>query len=165
MSDIKKHEEMTKEYKAALAEKEAKKLREAQDRKNEQIRQRQAAAKARREAEAKKKELQAELAGKKIAECNARIEKAKKILDSESAYNLVGRIALWFFCFMIVVIVTMFFVGLDADSILIPMFIAMGIIGISIFFQTRAEFAKKMIRDNTNEITKIRRELYAAKKR
>ena len=165
MSDKKSHEEMTDEYKAQLAAKEALKAKEQQDKMAKQMKQKQAANKAKREMEAKKKELQEALAGKKIAECNDKIQKAEKALESEKAYDLIAKIGLGFFVFMLAVTLATFLMGLGANTVLVPMIIAFVIICISIFFQTKPNFAKKEIRDNKKRIRKIRQELYAVKNR
>ena len=162
MSDDKKlHNEPTEEYKVAIAAKELQKMKA----KESEIRKKQSAAKAKREMEAKKKELQEALAGKKIAECNAKIAKAEKVLEGEKAYDLIAKIALVAFAFMLAISAAVFFIGLGANAVLVPMIIAFVIVCISIFFQTKPDFAKKKIRDNKKRITKIRQELYAVKNR
>lgn len=166
MSDTKKtKEEMSEEYKAQLAAREALKAKEQQDKITKQMRQKQAANKAKREMEAKRKELQTELAGKKIAECNAKIAKAEKVLESEKAYDLIAKIAVVAFAFMLAISAAVFFMGLGADAVLVPMIIAFVIVCISIFFQAKPGFAKKTIHDNKKRIKKIRQELYAVKNR
>ena len=166
MSDIKKtKEEMSEEYKAQLAAREALKAKEQQDKITKQMRQKQAANKAKREMEAKRKELQTELAGKKIAECNAKIAKAEKVLESEKTYDLIAKIALGACAFMLILSFVIFLIGLGVDALLVPMIAAFLIICISIFFQAKPNFAKKEIRDNKKRIKKIRQELYAVKNR
>ena len=159
------HDEPTEEYKAALAAKEAQKLKEEQDARAEQIRAKQSAAKAKREMEAKKKELQTELAGKKIAECNARIKKVEEVLANEKSYDLVAKIALWLFVLMMAVTAIAFFLGLGVDSVLITMVIAFFLICFSIFFQTKPNFARRKITENRRKIAKIRKELSKVKNR
>ncbi|MBQ3280407.1 hypothetical protein IJG92_02000 [Candidatus Saccharibacteria bacterium] len=159
------HDEPTEEYKAALAAKEAQRKKEQQDTRVSQMREKQAAAKAKREMEAKKKELQSELAGKKIAECNARIKKAEETLASEKAYDLGAKITLGLFALMIFVSIAVFLVGLGVDALIIAMSIAFLTICLSIFFQTKPDFARKKISDNNKRIAKIRKELYGTKNR
>ena len=159
------HDEPTEEYKAALAAKEAQRKKEQQDARVSQMRKKQAAARAKREMEAKKKELQNELANKKIVECNAKIARAEKTLESEKAYDLIAKIALWLSAFMLAVAALAFFAGPGVDSALIAMVIAFMLICFSVFFQTKSSFATKKIAENRKRITKIRQELYAIKNR
>ena len=165
MSDTKKtKEEMSEEYKAQLAAKEALKAKEQQDKITKQMRQKQAANKAKREMEAKRKELQTELAGKKIAECNAKIAKAEKVLESEKTYDLIAKIALGAFVFMLAISIAVL-MGSGVDAMLLAMLVALLILCTSIFFQVKPFFAQKTIRENSARIKRIRQELYAVKNR
>lgn len=159
------HDEPTEEYKAALAAKEAQKKKEEQDAKAAQIRKRQTAAKAKREMEARKKELQTELANKKIAGYSAKIAKAEKALESEKVYDSIAKIALGFFAFMMLLTIGVMIAGLGVDVVLVSMSIALLILCFSIFFQVKPNFAKKEIAENRRQIAKVRQALYAVKNR
>jgi maltodextrin utilization protein YvdJ len=157
----KTHDELTKEYKAALAKKEAEKVKAEQSK----VREKQAALRAKRKMEAKKKELQTELAKKKIAECNAKIEKAEKALESEKLYEAIAKVFLVGFAVMVTIFILLEVLSLWIDFALVIGFVAIILLAISLFFQTKPDFDHKKIRENRIRISKIRQELYAIKNR
>lgn len=117
-----------------------------------------------REMEAKKMALQIELANKKIAECNAKISKAEKALENEKTYEVIAKIFLIGFGVM-----TLMFILLEivraVDFAIAAGLIAIALLAVSLFFQTRPDFDHKKIRENRIRINKIRKELYAIKNR
>lgn len=157
----KTHDEPTEEYKAALAKKEAERKKAEQNK----IRQKQAALRAKREMEAKKKELQTELANKKIAECNAKIEKAEKALESEKVYETIAKVFLVGFAVMAAIFILLEVMRLWIDLAIVVGFVAIILLAISLFFQTKPDFEHKKIRENRIRANRIRQELFSIKNR
>lgn len=117
-----------------------------------------------REMEIKKKELQIELANKKIAECNAKISNAEKALENEKTYEVIAKVFLVGFGVMTVIFILLEIVR-AVDFAIIAGLIAIALLVISLFFQTKPDFNHKTIRENRIRINKIRKELYAIKNR
>ena len=165
MSNPKKpKEEMTEDYKKALAEKQAKEAKEREQKLRDEMLEKQSIAKAKREAEAKKREIKSLKLGEKISECDAEILKAKKTIENGQKYELVGMISLWLSTAMVVLVITVSVLGIaEAEKLLVPMIIAWIILCISIFFQTRPLFAESSRRKNLARKRRLRQELYETK--
>ena len=140
-------EEMTEEYKKALADKEAKEAAEQKEATLKEMKKKQSHAKARREAEKLKVKLEEEMFEKKIAECDAEIKKAEKKLENRGTYDAIGRLALWFVGgFFVITLILRIFGAINVDFFITFMIMSFFVLILSVCFQTLPLFAEKRIR-------------------
>lgn len=123
----------------------------------------QRAIKARREAEAKLYKMRISSTEKSIAQCEAEIEKAQKIIENK-AYGLIGNILLGAAAFIAVIGVILRLVS-DVDVALVAWIIAAVVLGISIYLNTRTSFAEDRLRKNMVIMKKKRSALSELKNR
>lgn len=123
----------------------------------------QRAVKARREAEAKLHKMRISSTEKSIAQCEAEIEKAQKIIENK-AYGLFGNILLGAAAF-IAAIGAVLRITSDVDIALVTWIIAAIVLGISIFLNTRTSFAEDKLRKNMVIMKKKRSALSELKNR
>lgn len=123
----------------------------------------QRAIKARREAEAKLHKMRISSTEKSIAQCEAEIEKAQRIIENK-AYGLVGNILLGAAAFIAVIGVILRLVS-DVDVALVAWIIAAVVLGISIYLNTRTSFAEDRLRKNMVIMKKKRSALSELKNR
>ena len=159
-------EEMTEEYKKALAEKEAREAAEQKEATLKEMKKKQSNAKARREAEKLKTKMEEEIFAKKIAECDAEIREAEKKLGNKATYDLIGKVALYTAIGFVVMAAILKLV----DTISMDGFIAMlvatfFILSLSVYFQTLPLFAEKKIRENNLRKKDLRNALLERKNR
>ena len=123
----------------------------------------QRAIKARREAEAKLHKMRISSTEKSIAQCEAEIEKAQRIIENK-AYGLIGNILLGAAAFIAVIGVILRLVS-DVDVALVAWIIAAVVLGISIYLNTRTSFAEDRLRKNMVIMKKKRSALSELKNR
>ena len=123
----------------------------------------QRAIKARREAEAKLHKMRISSTEKSIAQCEAEIEKAQRIIENK-AYGLIGNILLGAAAFIAVIGVILRLVS-DVDVALVAWIIAAVVLGISIYLNTKTSFAEDRLRKNMVIMKKKRSALSELKNR
>lgn len=123
----------------------------------------QRAIKARREAEAKLHKMRVSSTEKSIAQCEAEIEKAQRIIENK-AYGLIGNILLGAAAFIAVIGIILRLVS-DVDVALVAWIIAAVVLGISIYLNTRTSFAEDRLRKNMVIMKKKRSALSELKNR
>lgn len=121
------------------------------------------AIEARREAEEKLHKMRVSSTEKTIAQCEAEIEKAQKIIENK-AYDLFGNILLGVAAFVAVVGIVLRLVG-NVDATLVMWAVATVMLGLSIFLNSRASFAEKKLRSNMAIMKKKRMALSELKNR
>lgn len=143
----KKKEEMTEEYKKALAEKEAKAAAEQKEATLREMKQKKSVAKARREAEKLKEKLEQERFDKRIAEYDAEIKKAEKKLENQATYDMIGKVTLLAALIFLIMTIGMKLAGaISIESFIALMLISFIILSISVYFQSITMFAETTVR-------------------
>ena len=159
-------EEMTEEYKRALAEKEAREAAEQKEAMLKEMKKKQSHAKARREAEKLKTKLEEEIFTKKIAECDAEIKKAEAKLKSKTTYELIGKVALYAAAGFTAMAVILKLIGaINMDYFIILLLSAFLVLCVSVYFQALPMFAEAKIRENNSRKKDLKRVLLERKNR